>query len=65
LARALFEVGVLFASQATVPIRDALVRLNGRVRRDPETPVDLRRDKIAVSERSVWRRRAFRLPDAE
>jgi len=36
-----------------VLIRDGLVRLNGRVRRDPETAVDLRCDKIAVRERPV------------
>ncbi len=34
-------------------IRDGLVRLNGRVRRDPETPVHLDSDKIEVSERPV------------
>ena len=34
-------------------IREGLVSLNGRVRRDPETPVDLSGDKIAVSGRPV------------
>src|SRR5258707_12923802 len=53
LARALSKLGYCSRSQATVLIRDGLVRLNGRVRRDPETPVDLRPDKIAVSERLV------------
>ncbi len=53
LARALSKLGYCSRSQATVLIRDGLVQLNGRVRRDPETPVDLRGDKIAVSERSV------------
>ena len=53
LARALSKLGYCSRSQATVLIRDGLVRLNGRVRRDPKTPVDLRGDKIAVNERSV------------
>ncbi len=34
-------------------IREGLVSLNGRVRRDPETPVDLSGDKIAVRGRPV------------
>src|SRR5712664_4055272 len=53
LARALSKLGYCSRSQAAGLIRDGLVRLNGRVRRDPETPVDLRGDKIAVSERPV------------
>jgi 23S rRNA pseudouridine2605 synthase len=56
LARALSKLGYCSRSQATVLIRDGLVRLNGRVRRDPEAPVDLRGDRIAVSERSVTAR---------
>ena len=46
-------MGYCSRSRAAILIRDGLVKLNGRVRRDPETPVDLRRDKIAVSESPV------------
>ena len=53
LARALSKLGYCSRSKAAVLIRDGLVRLNGRVRRDPATAVDLRCDKIAVRERPV------------
>jgi 23S rRNA pseudouridine2605 synthase len=53
LARALSKLGHCSRSQAAVLIRQGLVRLNGRVRRDPETPVYLDRDKIAVGQRPV------------
>ena len=46
-------MGYCSRSQAAVLIRKGLVRLNGRVRRDPESPVDLRGDKIEVSGRPV------------
>ena len=56
LARALSKLGHCSRSQAAVLIREGLVKLNGRVRRDPETPVDLDSDKIVVGERAVLAR---------
>ncbi len=53
LARALSKLGHCSRSRAAVLIRDGLVKLNGRVRCDPETPVDLDSDKIEVSEHAV------------
>ena len=53
LARALSKLGYCSRSQAAVLIRDGFVRLNGRVRRDPETSVNLRDDKIEVNDRPV------------
>ena len=53
LARALSKMGHCSRSQAAVLIRDGRVQLNGRVRRDPETPVDCDIDKISVGERQV------------
>jgi len=46
-------LGYCSRTQAAVLIREGLVRLNGHVRRDPESPVDLRCDKIEVSGRPV------------
>jgi len=48
LARALSKSGYCSRSSASVLIRDGRVRLNGRVVRDPEKPVALGRDAIAV-----------------
>lgn len=48
LARALSKLGYCSRSQAAELIRAGRVRLNGGARRDPETPVDLRRDRIVV-----------------
>ena len=56
LARALSKLGHCSRSQAAVLTREGLVKLNGRVRRDPETPVDLDSDKIVVGERAVLAR---------
>jgi 23S rRNA pseudouridine2605 synthase len=53
LARALSKLGCCSRSQAAVLIREGLVRLNGRVRRDPETPVHLDLDKIKIGESQV------------
>jgi 23S rRNA pseudouridine2605 synthase len=53
LARALSKLGYCSRSQAAVLIRDGSVTLNGRVERDPEMPVSLGRDRIAVQGRSV------------
>ena len=57
LARALSKLGYCSRSQAAELIRDGLVRLNGRVRRDPETPVQLHVDKITVNDNSATKQR--------
>lgn len=48
LARALSKLGCCSRSQAVEWIRDGRVTLNGKVRRDPETPSYTKRDRIAV-----------------
>ncbi len=48
LSRALSKLGYCPRSKAAALIRSGCVRLNGSVRRDPETPVELRRDRISV-----------------
>ncbi len=53
LARALSKLGYCSRSDATEMIRAGKVRLNGAVRRDPETPVRLGRDRVEVDGRSV------------
>src|ERR1051326_255287 len=53
LARALSKLGYCSRTTAGAMIRDGRVRLNGRVRRDPETPVDLDRDRIVVDGAAV------------
>jgi 23S rRNA pseudouridine2605 synthase len=55
LARALSKLGHCSRSQAAELIRAGRVRLNGGVRRDPETPVRLEQDRIAVDDRAVER----------
>lgn len=57
LARALSKLGYCSRSQAAALIRDGHVRINGNVRRDPETPVRLERDSIAVDGRGIKRQR--------
>lgn len=49
LARALSKLGYSSRSQASALIRAGRVCLNGAVRRDPETPVRIDRDRIAVN----------------
>jgi 23S rRNA pseudouridine2605 synthase len=49
LARALSKLGYCSRSKACELIRAGHVSLNGRVRRDIETPVDLQKDQIAVN----------------
>jgi 23S rRNA pseudouridine2605 synthase len=56
LARALSKLGHCSRSQAAILIRDGLVQLNGRRRLDPEAPVDLQSDTLAVGERTVTAR---------
>jgi 23S rRNA pseudouridine2605 synthase len=53
LARALSKLGYCSRSQAAVLIRAGRVTLNGAPRRDPETPVRIKRDHIAVDGRVV------------
>lgn len=48
LARALSKLGYSSRSQAAALIREGRVRLNGVVRRDPEWPVHLRKDRIDI-----------------
>ncbi|MGA1998606.1 MAG: pseudouridine synthase [Terriglobales bacterium] len=48
LARAMSKRGSCSRSQASEMIRAGRVRLNGKVRRDPETPVRLERDRITL-----------------
>jgi 23S rRNA pseudouridine2605 synthase len=53
LARALSKLGFCSRSQAFALIRAGRVRLNGALRRDPETPVNLERDRILVDGQSI------------
>lgn len=48
LARALSKLGYCSRSRAAEFIREGRVRLNGALRRDPETPVHLHKDRIEV-----------------
>ena len=53
LARALSKLGVCSRSQAAELIRAGCVKLNGRLRRDPETPVHLGKDRIELDSKPV------------
>jgi 23S rRNA pseudouridine2605 synthase len=53
LARALSKLGVCSRSQAAELIHAGRVKLNGTLRRDPETPVHLEKDRIEVDSQSV------------
>src|SRR6266404_6072558 len=53
LARALSKLGVCSRSQAAELIRAGRVKLNGTLRRDPETPVHLAKDRIELDSKSV------------
>jgi 23S rRNA pseudouridine2605 synthase len=53
LARALSKLGYCSRSQAADLIRAGRVRLNERVRRDPETPVDLGNCRISIDGHGV------------
>jgi 23S rRNA pseudouridine2605 synthase len=57
LARALSKLGYCSRSRAADLIRAGRVRLNGAARRDPETPVHLEKDCIAVDGAAVSERR--------
>ena len=53
LARALSKLGLCSRSQAADLIRSGRVRLNDAIRLDPETPVRLGRDRVAVDGESL------------
>lgn len=53
LARALSKAGYCSRSRAAELIRSGRVQLNGSLRRDPETPVRLGRDRILVDDHVV------------
>jgi 23S rRNA pseudouridine2605 synthase len=53
LARALSKLGYCSRAQAVVLIRAGRVQLNGATPRNPETPVRLRKDRIAVDGRGI------------
>jgi 23S rRNA pseudouridine2605 synthase len=53
LARALSKLGYCSRSQGAELVRAGRVKLNGAVRRNPETPVILKRDRIEVDRRRV------------
>ena len=53
LARSLSKLGYCSRSQAAELIRAGRVQLNGRVRRDPETPVRLERDRILLDDHAI------------
>jgi len=53
LARALSKLGYCSRSEAGELVRAGRVQLNGKVRRDPETPVHLEKDRIEVDGRAI------------
>jgi len=53
LARALSKLGYCSRSQAAELIGEGRVCLNAKIRRDPETPVDLRRDAVEVDGKRI------------
>lgn len=53
LARALSKLGYCSRSRAADLIRRGRVQLNGSVRRDPEFPLDLARDRISIEGRRI------------
>jgi 23S rRNA pseudouridine2605 synthase len=55
LARALSKLGFCSRSSAAELIRSGRVRLNGTIRRDPETPVHVGRDRIEVDGQPIRR----------
>jgi len=61
LARALSKLGYCSRSDATELIRAGRVKLNGALRRDPETPVHLGKDRIEVDAAAVGESRKIYL----
>jgi len=55
LARALSKLGCCSRSSASELIRAGRVGLNGTIRRDPETPVYLEKDRVQIDRRNVAR----------
>jgi len=55
LARVLSKLGYCSRSSAAELIRAGRVTLNGTVRRDPETPVYLEKDRVQIDRRNVAR----------
>jgi 23S rRNA pseudouridine2605 synthase len=53
LARALSKLGYCSRSQAAALIHAGRVSLNNQIRQDPETPVNLQRDRVEVDHRAV------------
>jgi 23S rRNA pseudouridine2605 synthase len=53
LARALSKLGCCSRSRAADLIRSGRVSLNGKIRRDPETPVSGKQDRIALDGKAV------------
>jgi 23S rRNA pseudouridine2605 synthase len=53
LARALSKLGFCSRAQAARLIRAGKVRVNGGVRRDPETPVRLGKDRIEIDDQFI------------
>ena len=53
LARTLSKLGACSRTQAAHYAREGRVTVNGRVVRDPETPVDAERDRIALDGREI------------
>jgi 23S rRNA pseudouridine2605 synthase len=53
LARALSKLGYCSRSQAFELIREGRVELNGRVQRDPESPVRMEHDRISVGKKEI------------
>ena len=53
LARTLSKLGACSRTQAAQYAREGRVSVNGRVVRDPETPVDAGRDRIALDGREI------------
>lgn len=53
LARTLSKLGACSRTQASQYAREGRVTINGRIVRDPETPVDAERDRIALDGREI------------
>src|SRR2546426_5360401 len=66
LGRALSKLGVLSRLQAALAIRAGRVRVNGRIVRDPSTPVEPEHVRIALDDelktRAAWRTIVFHKP---
>lgn len=61
LARALSKMGVCSRAQAAQLIRAGEVRVNGGVRRDPETPIRLGKDRVEVDGQAIAARETIYL----